>query len=74
VKGKTQVTARKKEKSEGEEGLQGRWVLLLLHVGPDNAVDGDGDGSTSGSCSPLVPCPGVISWSWRLIPSRRTAW
>ena len=46
---------REKEKSEGEEGLQGRRVLLLLYVGPADAVDGDGDGSTSGSCSPLMP-------------------
>ena len=37
-------------------------------------VDGDGDDSTLGSYSPLVPCPGVISWSWHPISSQRTAW
>ena len=59
--GKTWVIAEEKEKNEREEGLQDRGVLLLLHVGSADAVDGDGDGSTRGSCSPLVPCPGVIS-------------
>ena len=47
MKGKAQVTERKKEKSEGEEGLQGRRVLLFLHVGPTDAIDGDEDGSMS---------------------------
>ena len=61
---------RERKGEKREEGLQGHRILLLLHAGPADAVDGDGGGSTSGSCSPLVPCPGVISWSWRpQIPS-----
>jgi len=50
--------------------------LVTLHdVGVWRAkIDGDGDGSTSGSYSPLVPCLDVISWSWCPISSRRTVW
>ena len=64
---------RKKEEKErenrGEEALWDHYVLLLLHAGPTDAVDGDRDGSASGSCSLLVPCLDIISWSWRPIPS-----
>ena len=63
---------RKREKegeNRGEEALWDCRVLLLLHAGPSDAVDGDGDGSTLGSYSPLVLCLDVISWSWRSIPS-----
>ena len=38
---------REKEKSEGEEGLQGHGVLHLLYAGPASPVDDDRDGSTS---------------------------
>ena len=38
---------REKEKSEGEESLQGRGVLHLLYAGPAGPIDDDGDGSTS---------------------------
>ena len=61
MKGKALVIERKKDKSEGEEGLQGHRVLLLLHAGPIDAVDGDWDGLMLGSCSLLVTCPSVIS-------------
>ena len=69
-----QVIERKKEKSEGEEGLQGHRVLLLLHAGPTDVINGDGDGSTSGFNSPMVPCHDIICWSWRPILSRRMTW
>ena len=61
MKGKAQVTEREKEKSEGEEGLQGRGVLHLLYAGPAGPVDDDGDGSMSRPCSSLAPYIGERS-------------
>ena len=58
-----QVTERKREKSQGEEGLQDHRVFLLLYAGPANTADGDSDGSTLGACSPLMPRPSVVSGS-----------
>ena len=48
-----QVTSEKEKREKegdnrGEEALWVRRILLLLHAGPVDAVDGDGDGSTSG--------------------------
>ena len=55
---------REKEgENRGEEALWDRCVLLLLHTGPADVIDGVGDGSMSDSCSPLVLCVEVISWS-----------
>ena len=65
---------KREGENRGEEALWDRRVLLLLHADPTDAVDSDGDGSTSGSCSPLVLCLDAISCSWRSIPSRRTVW
>ena len=69
-----QVTERKGDKSQVEEGFQYHRAFLLLYAGPADTVDGNWDGSTSDACSPLMPCPGVISGSWRPIPSRRVTW
>ena len=64
--GEEQIIDRKREKSQGEEGLEDRRVLLL-YAGPADAVDGDRDGSTLGSCSPLVPHP--VSSAGNGVPS-----
>ena len=62
---------REKEgENRGEEALWDHHILLLLHAGPIDVVDGDRDGSMLASYSPLVLCLDVISWSWRSIPSR----
>ena len=66
-----QVTERKGDKSQVEEGFQYHRAFLLLYAGPADTVDGNWDGSTPVACSPLMPLPGVISGSWRPIPSRR---
>jgi len=56
---------REKEgENRGEEALWDCCVLLLLHMDPTDTIDGDEDGSTSGSYSPLVLCLDVIRWSW----------
>ena len=61
--GEDHVTDRKREKSQGEEGFQDRQTFLLLYAGPADTADGDRDGSTPGACSPLMPCPDVVSGS-----------
>ena len=52
---------RKREKSEGEESLQGCGVLHLLYVGPIGPIDDDGDGSMSWPCLSLTPYAGIVS-------------
>jgi hypothetical protein len=37
-------------------------------------IDDDGDGFTSWPHLPLAPHAGVVSWSWRPVPSRRVVW
>ena len=64
----------KEKKREGEDGLQDRQVLLILHAGPTDPIDVNRDSSTSWPCLPLVPHVGVVCWSWRSIPSQRTSW
>ena len=53
--GIARVVVEEKEKNQREEGLQDRWVLLLLHAGPVGPVDVNRDGSTSWSCPSLAP-------------------
>ena len=47
------------KKNEREEGLQDRWVLLLLHAGPTDPVDVNRDSFASWPYLSLAPCAGV---------------
>ena len=63
--GKIQVT-RERDKRRGK-GFRCHGALCLLHAGPADPVDHDGDGSISLLCSPLALYAYVVSWSWRSI-------
>jgi hypothetical protein len=45
-----------------------------MRTAPHRGVGDDGDGSTSWPHLPLAPHVGVISWSWRLVPSWWAVW
>ena len=54
---------RKREKIEEKKPSGTATSFFSFMRVPRDAVDGDGDGSMSGSCSPLVLCLDIISWS-----------
>jgi hypothetical protein len=64
---------RQREKRGGRGPLGSRRPSSPL-CGSRRSVDDDGDGSTSWPYSPLAPHAGIISRSWRPIPSWRGAW
>ena len=66
---KREERERKREKIKKKKPSRTAASFFSFMRVPRDAVDGDGDGSMSGSCSPLVLCLNVISWSCHSIPS-----
>ena len=73
-RGRHGLHERERDISEEEEGPQGHGAHHLLYAGPINPIDDNGDDFMSWPYSSLALYVGVVSWSWRSIPSQQTVW